>query len=221
MPRQINKLSKNSIETVRARNKAFKLFDGGGLYLLVNPNGSRYWRLKYYYRGKEKLLALGVYPKVNLTKARESRRWARGLLKDGLDPSQVKKEEQYRASPEKSRKPDSGKYRAMFEFSKRAILTLENGLVSDCNQSAMALFGANSKDQLLGKRLLELSPAMQLNDSNDTKSVDQHLDLSRQKGEHSFAWTFQRVAGDDFPAYVSMNAIEVDEPLPSIDSSST
>lgn len=213
MPRQINKLSKNSIETVRARNKAFKLFDGGGLYLLVNPNGSRYWRLKYYYRGKEKLLALGVYPKVNLTKARESRHWARDLLKDGLDPSQVKKEEQkqYRASPEKSRKPDSGKYQAMFEFSKRAILTLENRLVSDCNQSAMALFGANSKNQLLGKRWLELSPAMQLNDPNDTISLDQHLALSRHKGEHSFAWTFQRVAGGDFPAYVSMNAIKVDD----------
>ena len=211
MPRKINKLSKHAIKKVRAREKAFKLFDGGGLFLLVNPNGSRYWRLKYYYKGKEKLLALGVYPEVNLTQAREGRHWARDLLKDGLDPSQVKKEGKQRVSesPEKSRKPDDGKYKAMFEFSKRTILTLENGLISDCNQSAMALFGANFKDQLIGKRLSQLSPELQLKDPNYPKSADQQVDQARQKGAHSFTGTFHKVDGDDFPAQVSINAVKV------------
>ena len=50
--------------------KPKKLFDGGGLYLLVHPNGSKWWRWKYRFAGKEQLLALGVYPDVSLKAAR-------------------------------------------------------------------------------------------------------------------------------------------------------
>jgi len=64
-----------------------KLSDGGGLYLLVNPTGSRWWRLKYRIAGKEKLLSLGVYPDVSLKLARERRDEARTLLASGIDPS--------------------------------------------------------------------------------------------------------------------------------------
>lgn len=67
--------------------KPGKLFDGRGLYLDVRPNGSRYWRLKYRHAGKEKLLALGVYPEVGLAEARKRRDSARALLRDGTDPS--------------------------------------------------------------------------------------------------------------------------------------
>ncbi|HEY1609795.1 MAG TPA: Arm DNA-binding domain-containing protein, partial [Paraburkholderia sp.] len=57
--------------------KPLKLFDGGGLFLLITPAGRRYWRLKYRFGGKEKLLALGVYPEVTLLKARKLREDAR------------------------------------------------------------------------------------------------------------------------------------------------
>lgn len=57
------KLNARQVGTAKPEEKPYKLADGGGLYLLVNPNGSRYWRLKYRVAGKEKLLALGVYPK--------------------------------------------------------------------------------------------------------------------------------------------------------------
>lgn len=57
------KLNARQIESAKAKATDYKLADGGGLYLLVKKNGARYWRLKYRIAGKEKLLALGVYPK--------------------------------------------------------------------------------------------------------------------------------------------------------------
>ncbi|MCQ7061285.1 tyrosine-type recombinase/integrase [Escherichia coli] len=67
--------------------------DGGGLYLLVKTNGSRYWRLKYRIDGKEKLLALGVYPDVSLADARAKRDEARKGIAGGIDPLEAKKEQ--------------------------------------------------------------------------------------------------------------------------------
>jgi hypothetical protein len=67
-------------------DRPVKMFDGGGLFLLVNPNGSKWWRLKYRVDGKEKLLSLGVYPDVSLKIARERRDDARKLLAAGGDP---------------------------------------------------------------------------------------------------------------------------------------
>jgi integrase len=71
--------------------KPGKHFDGGGLYLHVQES-SRYWRLKYRHAGKEKLLALGVYPEVSLAEARRRRGEARDLLRDGRDPSSERKQ---------------------------------------------------------------------------------------------------------------------------------
>lgn len=71
--------------------KNIKLSDGGGLYLLITPAGQRYWRLKYRWGGKEKLLALGVYPETSLKDARARRDAARRLLEEGLDPSEKRR----------------------------------------------------------------------------------------------------------------------------------
>jgi integrase len=64
-----------------------KLFDFGGLYLLLNPDGSRWWRFKYRIFGREKLLSLGVYPEITLKRARDRRDEARRLIADGVDPA--------------------------------------------------------------------------------------------------------------------------------------
>jgi hypothetical protein len=64
----------------------YKLGDSLGLYLLVNPSGAKYWRFKYRLDGKEKLLALGVYPDVSLETARAGRDKARELVANGVDP---------------------------------------------------------------------------------------------------------------------------------------
>ncbi|WP_342636719.1 tyrosine-type recombinase/integrase [Ancylobacter aquaticus] len=81
-----------AIRSAKPIAKPFKLADGGGLYLLVSPTGSRLWRLKYRIGGREKVLAIGAYPDIPLAKARERRTEARRQLAEGLDPSAVKKE---------------------------------------------------------------------------------------------------------------------------------
>ncbi|QQG35486.1 MAG: integrase arm-type DNA-binding domain-containing protein [Micavibrio aeruginosavorus] len=74
-------------------SKPKKIFDSQGLYLEVLPAGGKYWRLKYRYRGKEKRLALGVYPNISLAEARQRRDKAKRQLEEGIDPSFSKKEE--------------------------------------------------------------------------------------------------------------------------------
>lgn len=87
------KLNARQVEASKAKDKPYKLADGGGLYLLVNPNGTKYWRLKYRVAGKEKLLAVGVYPNVTLADARVKREDAKRVLAAGGDPGQEKLEE--------------------------------------------------------------------------------------------------------------------------------
>jgi integrase len=85
-------LTNNEIKNAKPREKAYKLSDGDGLFLLIAPNGSKYWRFKYRFNGKEKLLALGVYDQVTLADARLKRNKARDLLVNEIDPSQLKQE---------------------------------------------------------------------------------------------------------------------------------
>lgn len=85
------KLTATAVRNAKPKEKPYKLGDGGGMFLLVNPNGSKYWRLKYRILGKEKLLALGVYPDVSLSEARQGRDEARKLLANDTDPSEFKK----------------------------------------------------------------------------------------------------------------------------------
>lgn len=87
------KLNARQVDTAKAQEKPYKLSDGGGLYLLVNPTGSKYWRLKYRVAGKEKLLSVGVYPDVTLADARSKREDAKRIIAAGGDPSQEKQAE--------------------------------------------------------------------------------------------------------------------------------
>jgi integrase len=84
---EIDKLSDMAAKNAKPKDKPYKLADGRGMYLHVMPNGSKYWRLKYRYGGKERApLALGVYPEVALKDARKARDAARELLASGIDP---------------------------------------------------------------------------------------------------------------------------------------
>ncbi|MFA6058600.1 MAG: integrase arm-type DNA-binding domain-containing protein [Taibaiella sp.] len=83
-------LTDTKIRTIKARDKAYKLTDGKGLFLLISPTGSKYWRFKYRFAGKEKLIALGVYPEVSLAQARAKRDEARKLLANDTDPGLLK-----------------------------------------------------------------------------------------------------------------------------------
>jgi len=89
-------LTHASLRNAKPRSSPYKLADGGGLYLLIKPNGARYWRLKYRFAGKEKVLALGVYDEVPLAEARDARDDAKRLLRERKDPGVVRKSEKLR-----------------------------------------------------------------------------------------------------------------------------
>lgn len=92
MPKLAKPLTEIQPRTAKGKEKPYKLSDGGGLYLLVNPEGAKYWRMGYRFGGVEKLLAFGKYPQTSLAEAREKRLAARKLLDLGIDPSQDKKD---------------------------------------------------------------------------------------------------------------------------------
>jgi integrase len=83
-------LTDTAIKKAKPEAKAYKLADGGGMFLMMHPNGGKYWRLRYRFMGVEKLLALGVYPDVSILDARGRREQARKLLANGVDPSAIK-----------------------------------------------------------------------------------------------------------------------------------
>ncbi|MGE0109714.1 MAG: tyrosine-type recombinase/integrase [Bdellovibrionales bacterium] len=81
-------LSDIKIRNAKPKEKPYKLTDGGGLFLLVKPIGSKLWRLKYRYMGKEKLFSIGAYPLVGAGEARTIRDNVKKLLANGIDPTQ-------------------------------------------------------------------------------------------------------------------------------------
>jgi integrase len=84
-------LTDTAIRRAKPSDKAVKMTDGLGLYLLLNPNGSRWWRFDYRFSGKRKTLSMGVYPDVSLKDARERRDEARKKIARGIDPSAERK----------------------------------------------------------------------------------------------------------------------------------
>ena len=86
-------LSDTVCRTTKPREKPYKLSDGGGLFLLVEKNGSRLWRQAYRFHGKQKLVALGAYPATSLATARAARDANKALLAQGVDPSHQRKAE--------------------------------------------------------------------------------------------------------------------------------
>ncbi len=91
------KLTATKVKNAKPKDRDFKLFDGLGLYLLVRSNGAKYWRLKYRIAGKEKLLALGVYPEVSLADARSATSQYRTAVRSGVDPSHERKIDKVRS----------------------------------------------------------------------------------------------------------------------------
>jgi len=91
MPKRIKPLSEVKVRTIKPKEKDFKLFDGGGLFLLITQSGGKLWHFKYRFDNKEKKLTLGVYPEVSLLDARRRRDDARRLLANNVDPGAVRK----------------------------------------------------------------------------------------------------------------------------------
>jgi len=90
-------LTDTAIKKLKPKDKPYKKGDSYGLYILVHPNGSKYWRQKYRINGREKLLSHGTYPLISLLEARELRDKARKLINDGIDPVNQKRVDKRRA----------------------------------------------------------------------------------------------------------------------------
>lgn len=91
MPRRTIPLTDLQISKTKPREKQYKLFDGGGLFLIVTPTGGKWWRFQYRYNGKEKLLSFGTYPEISLSEARRCREEARTQVATGINPSELRK----------------------------------------------------------------------------------------------------------------------------------
>lgn len=100
MPAKVPPLSDLRCRSAKAdpAGKPHKLFDGGGLFLLISPTGTKHWRFKYRFAGKEKLLSLGPYPSVSLADARELRDQARQQLRASIDPAVARRIRQIEAT---------------------------------------------------------------------------------------------------------------------------
>lgn len=84
-------LTVTKINNAKPTDKAYKLTDGAGLFLLVNPSGSKLWKIKYRFQSKERQYAAGSFPQVSLAEAREINNQIKKLLADGVDPTQQKR----------------------------------------------------------------------------------------------------------------------------------
>jgi len=85
MARMTKPLTATEIKTVKSKDKDYKLFDGGGLYLLVKKTGGKLWRFKYRFEGKEKVIAIGRYPDVSLADTRKKREKHKVDVAIGID----------------------------------------------------------------------------------------------------------------------------------------
>ncbi len=114
MARTVKPLSAKKVESAKAREKKYKLSDGGGLFLQINPNGSKFWRLNYRLHGKAKEYAIGTLKDYSLEEAREERSRLRKLVNDGIDINQLKKKKK-----ENSKKVEIKKENTFYNISQK------------------------------------------------------------------------------------------------------
>ena len=91
-------LTEIKIKALKPRDKSYKAYDAGGLFLQVMPSGSKLWRFRYQFAGRAKLLSLGDYPTTKIKEARDLRDDARKLLRDGTDPGAERQAKRARAA---------------------------------------------------------------------------------------------------------------------------
>ena len=83
-------LNDSKIRQAKPAERQYKLTDSNGLYLLVKPNGTKLWRYKFAFAGKENTYSIGIYPEVTLSDARKARDEAKAMVKRGINPNLAK-----------------------------------------------------------------------------------------------------------------------------------
>lgn len=107
MARITTPLTATKIKESKPKEKDYKLFDGGGLFLLVSKSGGKHWKLKYRFNDKEKTYAIGPYPSISLSQARSKREELKALITDGIDPNDKKKQSKEKVKAEELKKTNT------------------------------------------------------------------------------------------------------------------
>ncbi len=153
------------VRTAKPTDKQYKLTDGSGMHLLVHPNGSKYWRLQYRFGGKQKMLALGVYPDVSLADARARRDEARKLLANSIDPGDKKKndsveQEEVRTFEQLAIEWHATNKKWSEEHSRRVLKSLEDNLFPAIGKRNIA--DLKTRDLLAPIKAVELSGRLEV-----------------------------------------------------------
>ena len=161
------KLTDQACKGAKAKDKPYKLADGEGLYLEVSPNGSKYWRLKYRYMGKEKRLAFGVYPDVSLRDARDKREESKRLLREHKDPSFIKKQEKHKILQDHQNTFELVA-REWFEFEKESWKPdYSQEVLGRLERDVFPTIGYSPVKQLTPKMVLDMAKEVQGRGAND------------------------------------------------------
>ncbi|KZP62971.1 tyrosine-type recombinase/integrase [Enterobacter hormaechei] len=153
------------VRTAKPTDKQYKLTDGSGMHLLVHPNGSKYWRLQYRFGGKQKMLALGVYPEVSLADARARRDEARKLLANSIDPGDKKKNDKVEQEEARTFEQLAIEWHATNkkwseEHSRRVLKSLENNLFPAIGKRNIAEL--KTRDLLAPIKAVEMSGRLEI-----------------------------------------------------------
>lgn len=153
------------VRTAKPTDKQYKLTDGSGMHLLVHPNGSKYWRLQYRFDGKQKMLALGVYPDVSLADARTRRDDARNLLANNIDPGDKKKSDKIEQEEARTFEQLAVEWHATNkkwseEHSRRVLKSLEDNLFPAIGKRNIA--DLKTRDLLAPIKAVELSGRLEV-----------------------------------------------------------
>ncbi|OCA52587.1 putative prophage CPS-53 integrase [Photorhabdus namnaonensis] len=154
------------VRTIKPTDKPFKLTDEQGMHLLINPNGSKYWRLQYRFDGKQKVLALGVYPLVTLAEARRKRDEAKKLLFVGIDPSEKKKADKIEQSEALTFEDIAREWHTACKrkwsasHSERVLKSMEDGLFTVIGKKKIAEL--KTRDFLVPIKAVEASGRLEL-----------------------------------------------------------
>ena len=153
------------VRTAKPTDKQYKLTDGSGMHLLVHPNGSKYWRLQYRFDGKQKMLALGVYPDVSLADARTRRDDARNLLANNIDPGDKKKSDKIEQEEARTFEQHAVEWHATNkkwseEHSRRVLKSLEDKLFPAIGKRNIA--DLKTRDLLAPIKAVELSGRLEV-----------------------------------------------------------
>ncbi|TKU94888.1 DUF4102 domain-containing protein [Citrobacter sp. wls617] len=153
------------VRTAKPTDKQYKLTDGSGMHLLVHPNGSKYWRLQYRFGGKQKMLALGVYPDVSLADARARRDEARKLLANSIDPGDKKKNDKVEQEEARTFEQLAIEWHATNkkwseEHSRRVLKSLEDNLFPAIGKRNIAEL--KTRDLLAPIKAVELSGRLEV-----------------------------------------------------------